>query len=202
MSPTREQGPASRSEGGKAGAPIVPTLVLFLVVGALAWIGERPLRPTDLVIENASGEARTVDVVWKTRDGVVFGSLLRLIEPSEALHHPLRGGVVACVRWIDPGAARVEAVWSVPGTGADQTVVLPGSGSAPDGSLLPCEPELAEHRIRPRLGAWMPPGDPTRMKRERIISRVLHRRTARRRSVSPAVGAVTPSGASPWDRCG
>lgn len=182
MSRVRKQGAARASRRRASHGPWVPTLVVFLLVGALAWRTERRPEPTRLLIGNGSVEARAVDVVWKDPGGGISGTLLRVIEPGDTLRQVLRSGWSACVRWIDDASASVEGAWPVPPALEPRTVVLSGPPLASAAARHACAPELAEHRIRPRLGRWMNPGDPDGVHRERIIPRILHRRTVRRRA--------------------
>lgn len=185
------------------GAPVIPTLLLFLLVGVLVWASDEKNPPEPVIVENPTGEVLFADVVWKEPGGAVSGTFLQPVEAQGTLAYPVRPATVACVRVVRRG--EVHGIWPVEPRSGERRVELDGGHGASGADSVRCPPEIVEHRVRPGLGRWLSPGEPDRIYRERIISRGLHRRgwqtqDRSRRSLGMRAGGDEPDGHPPSRR--
>lgn len=144
-------------------------LVLLLIGRGVEWPGS-----ADIEVVNAGNEPMLVDARWWGGPARVVGPFARLLEPDSAMVIRPGGRGDLCIRAIEPGSGRIARVL-VPARDRNDVlrVDIPSAPAGPPGPELPvvCPGFLEDDRVRVGWGRYLQPGNPPRVRRERIIRR-------------------------------
>lgn len=125
-----------------------------------------------LVVESALEDSVLVDVRMSTPAGNVEGPVAQGLLPGTELNFPVSSDRAVCLRiFVPPDNRMLPLRVEGSGSGARTSIRLrPSNLTGPAPAPIRCNPELAQHRVRPTLGRYFDPDRPHIVHRERILS--------------------------------